>query len=101
MDMTRIQEFELRNTVTPEAIVIVQGEDPQALLSVEILDEWNHWVEVYRGPDTTLDPTAETWIECVETAATDRVRVEVSGGSGIEAIGVAVEDTVRWSMVTN
>ena len=98
---SHIQEFELRNTVTPEAIVIVQGDDPQALLSVEILDEWNQWVEVYRGPDTTLDPTAETWIDCVGTAATDRVRVEVSGGSGIEAIGVAVEDTVRWSMVTN
>jgi hypothetical protein len=100
-EVSVIQQFELRDGVIPEAIVVVQGRDPRPIVSVEVLDRYNRWVEVYSGPDVSVDPTSETWIECGTLAATENVRVEVMGTVGIEAVGVAVEDSVLWSMASN
>jgi hypothetical protein len=100
-EVSVVQQFELRDGVIPEAIVVVQGRDPRPIISVEVLDRYNRWVEVYSGPDVSVDPTSETWIECGPLAATENVRVEVMGKVGIEAVGVAVEDSVLWSMASN
>jgi hypothetical protein len=100
-EVSVVQQFELRDGVIPEAIVVVQGRDPRPIVSVEVLDRYNRWVEVYSGPDVSVEPTSETWIECGSLAATENVRVEVMGKIGIEAVGVAVEDSVFWSMASN
>ncbi|MGE4619609.1 MAG: hypothetical protein AAEJ04_07355 [Planctomycetota bacterium] len=95
------QTFDLRTAVSPEAIVVVQGKDPGSVISVEILDSWNRWIEVYTGPDLSHDPSSETWVECPDTPATNKIRVAVSGSLGVEAVGVAVEEAVHWTMSSN
>ncbi|MDE0959600.1 MAG: hypothetical protein OSB09_02365 [Planctomycetota bacterium] len=100
-EVRTVQEFELREGVIPEAIVVVQGKHPRSIVSVEVLDRYNRWVEVYSGPDESVDPTSETWIECGELASTGSIRIEVMGETGIEAVGIAVDDSVHWSMASN
>lgn len=96
-----VQEFELRTSMSPEAICLVQGTSPGAVISVEVLDDRNRWIEIYRGPDLTQIPTSETWVECPQSHSTNKVRVEVAGEDGVEAVGIAVSDTVHWSMDSN
>ena len=98
---TVLQEFELRTKMFPEAICLVQGASPGGVISVEILDDWNRWIEVYSGPDLSHSPTSETWVECKGSPSTSKIRVTVAGEGGVEAIGIAVSDTVHWSMASN
>ena len=100
-DPTVLQEFELRTPMSPEAICLVQGASPGVVISVEILDDRNRWIEVYRGPDLSHSPTSETWVECTGSASTSKIRVEVAGRDGVEAVGIAVSGTVHWSMASN
>lgn len=98
---TVIQEFEFRGSVAADAVVVVQGSDPHAVVSMELFTTDEQWVEIYQGPDRAMKPTSETWLEFVEKTPTTRIRIEVEGSDGIEAVGLATEQMVHWSMASN
>ncbi|MEC9477129.1 MAG: hypothetical protein VX764_08835 [Planctomycetota bacterium] len=98
---TVTQEFEFRTKVKPESIIIVQGSRPGFVVSVELKDENQNWIEMYEGPDLSSKPASETWIEGLESTSTNTIRVTVTGKGGIEAVGVTVKDVIHWSMVSN
>ncbi|MAW76789.1 MAG: hypothetical protein CMJ95_05275 [Planctomycetes bacterium] len=100
-ETTVLQEFELRTEVSPEAVVLVQGSSPGVVISVEMLDVNNRWVEVYAAADLSLTPASETWVECSDAPLTGKIRVEVAGERGIEAVGVSTEDAIHWTMASN